>query len=1103
VSGTIQSAGIPLYIFPNGGGFKVGINVSLDNGTTFRMYEFDTGGTGFWAAYNPSWWANQPISSDITVDITYTSSITYTGQVVAEPVTFETTEGSQISVNSGNVVAIETAEKTSGGNAFTNAQWQADISATPVVPPLYGNFFGDFGMSLGTNSDGLFAILPQFSGTLAPLSNGFIIDLGPYPGSAGPIGANNYVQVGSVQVGLSAADILSFPFQVAMQGKNSDGGNYPGSNQPTYNEVLANGSLIVQQGSSSFATGTGIVFDTGAPSTTIHSGTSITEAGLGPFINGGTIGGNLSSGTGFTLTANGTNLPVPPGGMTADWLLSFLAGGESGKNQVNTTTIDVLNDTTGYVNTGLQPFFAGRVMFDLADGIIGFAPYDWKGSVALPNGFASAYPVRIQDTATITVPGLATIGGGLSGNGTIVVSGGTVALGGTNTNQGGITIGANATLDLAGSLAGGSGMISLGGVGATLRLDPGVVPTQVIGGLAGGNFIDFEGINAGTVAVAGTQLTVANAATAATVTLDGTYDASRFRATADGSGGTMITYVPPPVPYIVPIFSGSGTNLIVYAGLNGGPLNPYLLDSGSPNMFSTYGSWWPGYTEPVTQPGTNTFSFANGTTYYYDIVPTALAMGSGPGGTVVVAGANINVAQITNIGSATPAEDFANWASAVAQGNAPFGSDNTYGNFSAGLYGTSSLATALAQFPINDGLVSGFIIDALAHSGTAGSSAGDLTIGLAPTEIALWKADPSVIVLAMAATGTTLPNPAGNAVAAPGYDKAQIADATLSLTMNGTTTNITIPAVFDTGGGANNIIYNPGGVPDLTAFQQPGEDRLLENISLNFNKITTAGTLATILQYLTGPGALPTGGQTEAIASTSIPGTLRINPGLSLFLQYEVMFDLEQGEVLLRPAPCFAAGTMIETTQGMVAVEDLTEGDLLVTHFAAAPQPVRWIGRRRVDCAHHPDRAAVDPIRIAPGAFGPGQPARALYLSPDHAVYFDGVLIPVRRLVNGTTITRAPRDSVTYYHVELPAHDVIRAEGLAVESYLDSGDRDSFDNGLGAIRLHPSFGPRTPLLAWEAAACAPLVVHGPELERARLATARTGSARRHSARPGR
>jgi len=37
-------------------------------------------------------------------------------------------------------------------------------------------------------------------------------------------------------------------------------------------------------------------------------------------------------------------------------------------------------------------------------------------------------------------------------------------------------------------------------------------------------------------------------------------------------------------------------------------------------------------------------------------------------------------------------------------------------------------------------------------------------------------------------------------------------------------------------------------------------------------------------------------------------------------------------------------------------------------------------------------------------AFGEGRPQRDLILSPNHAIYADGVLIPVRYLLNGATI---------------------------------------------------------------------------------------------------
>ncbi len=173
---------------------------------------------------------------------------------------------------------------------------------------------------------------------------------------------------------------------------------------------------------------------------------------------------------------------------------------------------------------------------------------------------------------------------------------------------------------------------------------------------------------------------------------------------------------------------------------------------------------------------------------------------------------------------------------------------------------------------------------------------------------------------------------------------------------------------------------------------------------------------------------------------------------------------------------CFAAGTSIATPDGDIAVEQLRAGDLVRSHFGGAV-PVQWIGHRHIDCARHPDPAAVNPVRIRAGAFGPATPARDLLLSPDHAVYVNDVLIPARCLIDGVSVVQEARREVTYFHVELPQHDVLLAEGLPAESYLDTGNRSAFANGGVVVAAHPDFAQRV----WEAQACAPQITHGPKL----------------------
>jgi hypothetical protein len=206
--------------------------------------------------------------------------------------------------------------------------------------------------------------------------------------------------------------------------------------------------------------------------------------------------------------------------------------------------------------------------------------------------------------------------------------------------------------------------------------------------------------------------------------------------------------------------------------------------------------------------------------------------------------------------------------------------------------------------------------------------------------------------------------------------------------------------------------------------------------------------------------------------------------------------------VTLGALACFVVGTRIATSNGETPVEDIMVGDVVRAHFAGNT-PVKWIGRRRIDCRRHPEPEKIWPVRVSAAAFGEHCPLRDLWLSPDHAVFADGALIPIRCLINGATIRQEPVPIVVYYHIELHRHDVVLADGLPAESYLDMGDRSIFDNAGSVIRLFPDFVVRPHGVAdlWETNGCARLVLVGPQLtvirrrldECARLLTKHTSS----------
>lgn len=165
---------------------------------------------------------------------------------------------------------------------------------------------------------------------------------------------------------------------------------------------------------------------------------------------------------------------------------------------------------------------------------------------------------------------------------------------------------------------------------------------------------------------------------------------------------------------------------------------------------------------------------------------------------------------------------------------------------------------------------------------------------------------------------------------------------------------------------------------------------------------------------------------------------------------------------------CFTKGTVIATESGPTPVEALSEGDRILTRDNG-PQEILWTASRRITGARMFVMPHLRPVRISTGALGIDVPDQDLLVSPDHRVLVRGpaaralfntseVLVPAVQLVNGAEIrTDLDIRHVTYYHLMLPSHQVIWANGVESESFHPAGTSLSTLSEVDRIRLLAQF----------------------------------------------
>ncbi len=445
---------------------------------------------------------------------------------------------------------------------------------------------------------------------------------------------------------------------------------------------------------------------------------------------------------------------------------------------------------------------------------------------------------------------------------------------------------------------------------------------------------------------------------------------------------------------------------------------------------------------------------------------------TGAGGTAIVFGGT---------GSGSTVNRLIENAGAVLNGVVTAASGANVLELAAGSPGVSGLVSALATNFVNFNTIS---VDASASWGFGGTD----TIGVSLSNLGTLSALGTI-------TGAGVIDNAGTLNTAGAIGGATVSVATVvntgTISAAGSGAPLTVSSTIS---GAGQIVVGASGTLALDGAVGASQAVSFASASSPLLQIGTVGSFAgTISGFQPGDTIDVTGASSSDTVSFSA-GALTISSsgtalGTIAFTGTLTNSSFVTGSdssghltITTNTVACFHAGTAIATPAGEVAVERLAAGQRVLT-AAGEVREIVWIGQRRIDVRRHPEPARACPVRVEAHAFAPGAPRRTLLLSPDHAVFVDGVLIPIRYLINGASITQEPRDRVQYFHIELAVHDVLLAEGLACESYLDTGNRADFDDAP-AMTLHPDFS----TARWNTDACAALHLDGPVVAavRARL-----------------
>lgn len=242
-------------------------------------------------------------------------------------------------------------------------------------------------------------------------------------------------------------------------------------------------------------------------------------------------------------------------------------------------------------------------------------------------------------------------------------------------------------------------------------------------------------------------------------------------------------------------------------------------------------------------------------------------------------------------------------------------------------------------------------------------------------------------------------------------------------------------------GGIDNDLID-GGEGNDALFGGADEDTF---VNLNAGDSVDGGSEGVDHDILNLTGSAPTGGS----LNVTITGPDSNGNGFDGFVTYYDDMGNETGtlafEEIEEIIPCFTPGTMIATPKGERKVEELREGDRIITRDNGI-QEIRWVGAKKMGWKDLAANEHLKPVLIQAGSLGNGLPERDILVSPNHrvlvandrtALYFEEreVLVAAKHLVDNKGVQKVDTMGTSYIHFMFDHHEVVLSNGAWTESF--------------------------------------------------------------------